>query len=401
MQPSDTQLLRQYAEDGSECAFRELVERHTELVFSICYAKLHDVQLAEDAAQQVFLGLAAQAKTLKPGPLEGYLARIAFRVTGEMWRARMSREKREREFVTNKKLLEYPTLPDPRVDKVQEVLSRLTSTYRDAISLRYMQGMSVPAIAVALDVSQLTVRKRLVRALVRLREMMEEQGIGMTLSLAAGMLGRIERSTPPADLASRIANNVLSAKPVPAAPICVPKWKLFLPRVAVGIGSAATVGTVVAISAMPRMMATPTAPPAATVVPSLGSGSPSTQNAVPLTFRQKLGRRVPDIFAEPTHLDFALSLLAVDSGVPIRPQWEGIEAAGIKRTTYITATVTNSTIVEQVDAVLKSASPRGGLEYVIDDHEGVIIVRSRDVRRVQRSLTPDDLPAQANLAPAR
>jgi len=397
MQLSDTQLLRQYAE-GSESAFRELVERHTELVFSICYGKLHDVQLAEDAAQQVFLGLASQAKNLGPGPLEGYLARIAFRITGEMWRSRISREKREREFMANKAMHDKPVSTDPRVAKVQEALSRLTGTYRDAVSLRYMQGMSIPAIAVALSVPQPAVRKRLVRALGRLREIMEAQGFGMTLAVAAGTLGRVGRPEPRPDLAARITAHVLSAKPVPA-PVSVPKWKS-APRVAVGIGSAATIGTVVAITVLPRVMATP---PVASVVKRT-SPAPlvsTFQPAPPLTFRQKLRRKVPGLLAEPTRLEFALSLLEVDSGVPIKPQWEGIEATGVKRTTLITATVTNSTILEEVDAVLKSASPHGGLEYVIDDDKGVIIVRSRAESRAQAVPTPNFLSAHTAIAPIR
>jgi len=400
MQLSDDQLLRQYAEEGSEGAFRELVVRHTALVFSICYGKLRDVQLAEDAAQQVFLGLAAQAKNLGSGPLEGYLARIAFRVTGEMWRSRVGREKREREFMTNKAMFDKPVPADPRVAGVHEALSRLTGTYRDAVSLRYMEGMSIPAIAVALNLPQPTVRKRLVRALGRLRQIMEDRGFGVTLSAAAGMLGRVGRPEPPPDLAARITAHVLSAKPAPAPPVSVPRWKS-APGVAVGIGSAATIGTIVAVTVLPRVMATPTV--AAAVKPTLPapSLSPSSPAAPPLTFRQKLGRRVPSLLAEPTRLEFALSLSEAASGVPIKPQWEGIEATGVTRTTLITATVTNGTILEEVDAILKSASPQGGLEYVVDDDKGAIIVRSRADSRARTVPTPNSLPARADIAPIR
>jgi hypothetical protein len=46
----DAQTLRRYAENGSEEAFRELVDRHLSMVYSTALRVVGgDVQLAEDA----------------------------------------------------------------------------------------------------------------------------------------------------------------------------------------------------------------------------------------------------------------------------------------------------------------------------------------------------------------
>ena len=49
MQPkSDAQLLREYAESGSESAFTELVTRHTDLVYSAALRQVPSSDLACD-----------------------------------------------------------------------------------------------------------------------------------------------------------------------------------------------------------------------------------------------------------------------------------------------------------------------------------------------------------------
>jgi DNA-directed RNA polymerase specialized sigma24 family protein len=65
MQPkSDAQLLREYAESGSESAFTELVTRHTDLVYSAALRQVPSSDLARDVAQNVFTSLARDARTL-------------------------------------------------------------------------------------------------------------------------------------------------------------------------------------------------------------------------------------------------------------------------------------------------------------------------------------------------
>ncbi len=63
--PDDRELLRRYAEEGSEPAFTELVRRHVDLVYGAALRRTGgDVHRAADVSQQVFTTLAREARKL-------------------------------------------------------------------------------------------------------------------------------------------------------------------------------------------------------------------------------------------------------------------------------------------------------------------------------------------------
>src|SRR5437868_4680408 len=61
---SDAQLLREYVEKAGEPAFREIVERHADIIYSAALRQVGSPDLARDVAQSVFTDLARKA-----GPL--------------------------------------------------------------------------------------------------------------------------------------------------------------------------------------------------------------------------------------------------------------------------------------------------------------------------------------------
>ena len=64
MTESDLELLNQYARDGVESAFAEIVHRHVNLVYSAALRQVRSPQLAEEVAQSVFTDLARNATGL-------------------------------------------------------------------------------------------------------------------------------------------------------------------------------------------------------------------------------------------------------------------------------------------------------------------------------------------------
>ena len=61
---SDAQLLREYAERGTEIAFREIVERHADVIYSSALRQMTSPDLARDVAQSVFIDLARKAPSV-------------------------------------------------------------------------------------------------------------------------------------------------------------------------------------------------------------------------------------------------------------------------------------------------------------------------------------------------
>src|SRR5262245_21221527 len=93
----DDELLREYIERRSEAAFNELVARHINLVYSTALRLVCEPQLARDVAQQVFIVLARNARSIKnPRALAGWLYRTARFTAGTMLRGERRRRERER-----------------------------------------------------------------------------------------------------------------------------------------------------------------------------------------------------------------------------------------------------------------------------------------------------------------
>src|SRR5437899_2863966 len=62
---NDWSFLREYVERGSEAAFETLVRRHLDMVYSAAWRQAGDADLAEEAAQAVFVLLARKAPRLR------------------------------------------------------------------------------------------------------------------------------------------------------------------------------------------------------------------------------------------------------------------------------------------------------------------------------------------------
>ena len=92
----DYELLRQYSEKGSQPAFRQLVGRHVDLVFSAARRQLRAAELAEEVTQAVFAELAHQARKLRSDqPLAAWLYVVTRRRAIDAVRHESRRRQRE------------------------------------------------------------------------------------------------------------------------------------------------------------------------------------------------------------------------------------------------------------------------------------------------------------------
>ena len=92
-------LVVEYVRTGSEPAFRGLVARYADLVYSSALRLVGgDAQLAEDVSQTVFLNLARKAHRLpQEVMLGGWLHRDTCYATRTLMRSERRRQQRERQ----------------------------------------------------------------------------------------------------------------------------------------------------------------------------------------------------------------------------------------------------------------------------------------------------------------
>ncbi len=181
---SDADLLRRYAVDRSDEAFAELVRRYVDLVYATSLRRVGDPHLADDVTQAVYLVLARRAADLGPPTvLPGWLYRTARLVSNDAVKMQRRRQRHERAAARPELA---PPAPDPGVrPEIEAALDRLSTADRDAVLLRYWQGLSVGEVARSLGVAENTAAKRLGRAVGRLRG----QLAGGTAATAVAALG--------------------------------------------------------------------------------------------------------------------------------------------------------------------------------------------------------------------
>ena len=121
----DCELLRDYADTGSESVFAELVERYAGLVYSAALRQVRDAHKAEDITQAVFIVLARKAAKLPRGiVLSGWLLKTTRYVANAQIRAAVRRALREEEAAMRASLNE-PDSARPK-KRVCEGLRRWT-----------------------------------------------------------------------------------------------------------------------------------------------------------------------------------------------------------------------------------------------------------------------------------
>jgi RNA polymerase sigma factor (sigma-70 family) len=214
---ADRDMLGTYVRDRSEPAFARLVERHLGMVYSACRRMLGDAHAAEDAVQAVFILLAQKAAMLKPGVvLAGWLHNTARYVCSNMKRVEGARRRHEMKAAGQRPT---STSEDHPIDEaeVDAALGRLGDADRDAVVLRFFQGLSFRDVGVALGISEEAARKRTERGLDRLRDFLAP---GATTAAVAGALTAGMFAVPPALAGTTVAAAIGGgAKVVAALPL--------------------------------------------------------------------------------------------------------------------------------------------------------------------------------------
>jgi RNA polymerase sigma factor (sigma-70 family) len=207
MNESDTELLRQFARDGSEEAFAELVRRHVDLVYSAAFRQVFsDAQAAEDITQAVFTDLARKASGLGRLPaLTGWL--YASTRYEAMLHRRTEARRLARETAAHA-MSEMLATAEPDWSHLQPVLDEamhdLPEDDRLAVLLRYFEKRPLAEIGTRLGLSENTARMRVDRALDKLHAALKKRGITSTAAALGTLIGGNAIASVPTGLAEQV-----------------------------------------------------------------------------------------------------------------------------------------------------------------------------------------------------
>src|SRR6266404_4459453 len=182
-------LLAEYARNGSDAAFRELVTRYVDLVYSTALRLVNGgTHRAEDVAQTVFIDLARLARTLSNDVMPGgWLHRHTCFVAANTMRGERRRQSRERQAVEMNALQDNSgadfSLVAPILD---EAINELGEADRTAILLRFFEQRDFGSVGEALGSNEDAARMRVNRALGKLESLLKRRGV-TTSAAAVGM----------------------------------------------------------------------------------------------------------------------------------------------------------------------------------------------------------------------
>ena len=212
----DAELLRRYAEEGSQSAFTELVRRHVDLVYAAAMRRTGgDPHRASDVAQQVFTTLARDARRLSQHTLlPAWLHTATRNAAINLMISEKRRRTREAEALSfdDKSVAGRSS---PNWDQLRPVLDaaidELPEMDRTVVVLRFLEHRPFADIGAALQVSEEAARMRTDRAMEKLRSALARRGITST----AAALGAVVFAQPvlsaPTGLATVLAAQGMAA----------------------------------------------------------------------------------------------------------------------------------------------------------------------------------------------
>ena len=213
---ADAQLIRAYAEQGDEAAFREFVHRHMDLVYSAALRQLGSSDLAHDVAQNVFTDIARKATSLvqrvdENASLVGWLYRGARFEALTLIRSETRRVVREREAMeqSNPTHDAAPTWEEVSV-VLDDAMAELNDVDREAVLLRFFKQQDLREIGRALGISDDAAQKRVSRALDKLREILSRRGVAIGTGALITIITANAVQAAPTGLALTVSSAVVA-----------------------------------------------------------------------------------------------------------------------------------------------------------------------------------------------
>jgi RNA polymerase sigma factor (sigma-70 family) len=215
------QLLADYVKNGSEAAFKELLSRYMDLVYSTALRLVNgDVHRAQDVAQSVFTDLAREAPRLSPDTmLGGWLHRHTFFTATKFIRTERRRQIREQQAMEMNALNNTDRDFEYLAPVLDQAINELPEDDRAAILLRFYERRDLRSIGETLGSSEDAAQKRVSRALDQLHGMLTRRGVVLSATVLAATLAAKAVTAAPTGLLATIATAALSGSTITTATV--------------------------------------------------------------------------------------------------------------------------------------------------------------------------------------
>jgi len=216
---NDHELLQRYSESRCEASFAELVARHVDLVYSAALRQVGgDAHLAHDDTQSVFIDLARKAGSLSDRTvLAGWLYTSAHYAAAKVVRTEQRWRTREQEANSMREISDESAM-EPSWEElrpvIDEAMHELNQGERDAVLLRFFEKRQLGEVGAKLGVSEDAARKRVDRALDKLRGLLARRGVTSTSAALVVALGANTVAAAPVGMAASIAGAAIASTAV-------------------------------------------------------------------------------------------------------------------------------------------------------------------------------------------
>ncbi len=179
---TDVQLW-QATQQGQTNALGVLYDRHASLVYGIAFKVLGNSQEAEDLTQDIFIKL-IDGSSYDPqrGSLRTFLAILTR--SRALDRVRSQQRERQRQRKNQSQVLQESLYSSSSIDKlfqqeqnqdVRSALAQLSEQQQQLLRMSYYDGLTQSAIAERLNLPLGTVKSKVRRGLLKLRQVLQDQ----------------------------------------------------------------------------------------------------------------------------------------------------------------------------------------------------------------------------------
>ena len=228
----DHELLAEFVR-GSEAAFAALVRRHIDAVHSAALRQVRDPHTAADVTSAAFIVLARKAASLNRGiVIPAWLHRTTRYAALKAVRAQVRRQRYEQEAAR----MQNPSTTENLTAVWEEVapllddgLTQLPAKDHEAVVLRFFQRKTFPEIAALIGGTEEGARKRVDRAVEKLRGFFTRHGVAMPAAVLAATLAVHSVQASPLALAGSISalGAGTAAPPLVAQTLRALRWRLW------------------------------------------------------------------------------------------------------------------------------------------------------------------------------